>query len=82
MKQLEALLHVHPEDSSANAVDHEGNDGILLAATTEDAGLDTVERTALMEWRLLDGDILKLSNSSLTMVLNEERRISRANNVG
>ena len=64
MKQLEALFCKYPEDSFANAVDDEGNNGILLAAT-EDAGLDTVKwleqkgvsidqrkyygRTALME---------------------------------
>ncbi|KFA81224.1 hypothetical protein S40288_07887 [Stachybotrys chartarum IBT 40288] len=64
IEQLEALFHEYPEDSFANAVDHEGNNGILLAAT-EDAGLNTVKwlqqrgvsinqgnyygRTALME---------------------------------
>jgi len=64
MEQLEALFRVYPEDSFANAVDREGSNGILLAAT-EDAGLDTVKwlkqkgvsidqrnyygRTALME---------------------------------
>ena len=64
MEQLEALFREYPEDSFANAVDHEGNNGILLASA-EDAGLDTVKwleqkgvsidqgnyygRTALME---------------------------------
>jgi ankyrin repeat protein len=64
MKELEALFYKYPEDSFANAVDEEGNNGILLAAA-EDAGLDTVKwleqkgvstdqrnyygRTALME---------------------------------
>ena len=64
MEQLEALFRKYPEDSFANAVDDEGNNGILLAAA-EDAGLDTVKwlkqrgvsinqgnyygRTALME---------------------------------
>jgi len=63
-KELEALFHKYPEDSFANAVDEEGNNGILLAAA-EDAGLDTIKwleqkgvsidqrnyygRTALME---------------------------------
>jgi hypothetical protein len=63
-KELEALFHEYPEDLFANAVDEEGNNGILLAAA-EDAGLDTVKwleqngvstdqrnyygRTALME---------------------------------
>jgi Ankyrin repeats (3 copies) len=63
-KELGALFHKYPEDSFANAVDNEGNNGILLAAA-EDAGLDTVKwleqkgvsidqrnyygRTALME---------------------------------
>ena len=42
MKQLEALFRQYPEDSFANAVDDEGNNGILLAAA-EDAGLDTVK---------------------------------------
>ncbi|MCJ1422392.1 hypothetical protein MMC29_000272 [Sticta canariensis] len=64
VEQLEALFREYPEDSFANAVDHEGNNGILLASA-EDAGLDTVKwleqkgvsidqgnyygRTALME---------------------------------
>jgi hypothetical protein len=64
MKELEALFREYPEDLFVNAVDDEGNNGILLAAT-EDAGLDTVKwleqkgvsidrrnyygRTALME---------------------------------
>jgi hypothetical protein len=64
IKELKALFREYPEDSFANAVDREGNNGILLAAT-EDAGLDTVKwlkqkgvsvdqrnyygRTALME---------------------------------
>ncbi|KUJ20683.1 ankyrin [Mollisia scopiformis] len=63
-EQLEALFRIYPEDLFTNAVDHEGNNGILLAAA-EDAGLDTVKwleqkgvsinqrnyygRTALME---------------------------------
>ncbi|KAL7923122.1 hypothetical protein ACQKWADRAFT_291272 [Trichoderma austrokoningii] len=63
-KQLEALFREYPKDSFANAVDREGNNGILLAAA-EDAGLETVKwlkqrgvsidqenhygRTALME---------------------------------
>lgn len=42
MKQLEALFRKYPEDSFANAIDDEGNNGILLAAA-EDAGLDTVK---------------------------------------
>jgi len=41
-KELEALFHEYPEDLFANAVDEEGNNGILLAAA-EDAGLDTVK---------------------------------------
>jgi hypothetical protein len=64
MKELEALFREYPADSFANAVDDEGNNGILLAAA-EDAGLNTVKwleqkgvsidqrnyygRTALME---------------------------------
>jgi hypothetical protein len=64
MEQLEALFRQYPEDSYANVVDDEGNNGILRAAA-DDARLDTVKwleqkgvsidqrnyygRTALME---------------------------------
>jgi hypothetical protein len=41
-KQLRGLFHKYPKDSFANAVDNEGNNGILLT-TTKDAGLDTVK---------------------------------------
>jgi hypothetical protein len=47
-KELEALFHEYSEDSFANAVDEEGNNGILLAAA-EDAGLDTVSGTIMVE---------------------------------
>ena len=42
MKQLKALFCKYPGDLFANAVDDEGNNGILLAAA-EDAGLNTVK---------------------------------------
>jgi hypothetical protein len=42
MKQHEALFCKYPEDSLANTIDDEGNNGILLAAA-EDARLNTVK---------------------------------------
>jgi len=42
VEQLEDLFRVYSEDSFTNAVNHERNNGILLAAS-EDAGLDIVK---------------------------------------
>jgi hypothetical protein len=56
MKQLEALFRKYPEDSFVNAVDDEGNNGILLAAA-EDARLDTVkwlEQKGVSSWKQLE----------------------------